>query len=326
MTGFWLTLCMLLTYLIILVTRLIINKTGSNLLSSDTFALVLGTVPIYICAFLYFFMMKRPPAMPASHVSLSKKQIVILYFIGEACLTVGNLIGVVLGLVINSIFKIQSSNTTIQMLSKTNIPVLLIVAIIIGPIFEELIYRKFFIDRVGGYVPAAAIIMSGLCFGLFHQNLYQFFYTTALGCLFAFIYLSTGKNLINTLMHILMNFIHSFVPFIIMRHINLDVLTESAGDLSKMLSTASENPDAMMGTLKTIYTPWFIMLMIYSIFIFAAAIIGVIFFIIHFKLIKSLVPKGFTDTKTALKQILIQPFIITFIVTHIALAVLTLII
>ena len=321
MTGFWLTACMILTYAVILTVKFILNATGSNLLSNTSFTLALGTIPIYICNIPYFVMMKKQPAKPATHISLSKKQIVIIYFICEACLIVGNLIGVVSGLIINIIFKAGSSNVTMSALGQSNLFVTFLIAVIIGPIFEELIYRKFFLDRVGGYVPAAAIIMSGLCFGFFHQNLYQFFYATALGFLFAFIYISTGKNIINTVLHMLMNFIHTFLPFVILAHIDLGALTESAGDLTKMLSVASENPDGLIEMVKNIYTPWFIVFMIYGMLVFAVGIVGLVLLILHFKLFISLIPKGFTDTKTALQQIFTRPFIIAFIAFHIILAI-----
>ena len=324
-TGMFITLLMVISYAIIFTARYFLTKSGSNLLSDTGFVLILGTVPTYISAILYFFLMKRPPAKPASHVSLSKKQLVILYFICEACLTIGNLIGVVFGLIVNLIFKVQSANTTMQLLEKTNLLVLFIIAILVGPIFEELIFRKFLLDKVGGYVPGAAIIMSGLLFGLFHQNLYQFFYATALGCIFAFLYISTGKNTINTLFHIAINFIHSFIPIVLMSHIDLNALM-NMGDTSQLLSEATTDPNAVMETLSTIYTPWFILFMIYSFIVFIVAIVGVILFVVHFKLIKSLIPKGFTDTKTALKQILTRPFIIICIVFYLALTVISMVI
>ena len=68
-----------------------------------------------------------------------------------------------------------------------------------APVVEEFIFRKFLIDRVYRYGEWVAILTSGLMFGLFHENLAQFFFATLIGCFFAFFYilrvlrLLTGK-------------------------------------------------------------------------------------------------------------------------------------
>jgi len=72
---------------------------------------------------------------------------------------------------------------------------------IIIPILEELIFRKLLIDSTSKYGFGAAILLSAFTFGIFHGNFTQFFYATALGLLFAYIYASTGKLRYSVLLH-----------------------------------------------------------------------------------------------------------------------------
>ncbi len=76
-----------------------------------------------------------------------------------------------------------------------------LIAGVSAPIFEELIFRKLLLDRLRPMGDRAAIWISGVAFGLFHMNLYQFFYATLLGLIFAGIALKTGKIHHTMLLH-----------------------------------------------------------------------------------------------------------------------------
>lgn len=52
---------------------------------------------------------------------------------------------------------------------------------IIGPIFEEILFRKILIDKTIKYGARISIIISALLFGLFHGNVNQFFYAFLMG-------------------------------------------------------------------------------------------------------------------------------------------------
>ncbi len=75
---------------------------------------------------------------------------------------------------------------------------------VFAPIGEEFLFRKLLLDRVRPFGDQAAIWITAVAFGLFHLNLYQFFYATALGVLFAGVVVKTGK-----LWHTIV--LHSFV-------------------------------------------------------------------------------------------------------------------
>ncbi len=85
-----------------------------------------------------------------------------------------------------------------------------LLAIIVAPIFEELIFRKLVLDRVGSFGEAPAVLCSALLFGLAHQNAGQFFLAFLLGLLFARIYLHTGKIVYTMLLHFMINLTATF--------------------------------------------------------------------------------------------------------------------
>ena len=78
--------------------------------------------------------------------------------------------------------------------------------VIIGPIFEEWIFRKEIISRARRYGEKTAIVFSALAFGLFHMNLFQFFYAFALGLVFGYVYVRTSKLRYSIAMHMIINF------------------------------------------------------------------------------------------------------------------------
>lgn len=80
-----------------------------------------------------------------------------------------------------------------------------LVTVVVAPIFEELVFRKFVLDRVGDLGEGIAVLSSALIFGLAHQNAGQFFLAFFLGLLFARIYLRTGKIVYTMLLHFLIN-------------------------------------------------------------------------------------------------------------------------
>lgn len=91
----------------------------------------------------------------------------------------------------------------------------ILVPVVIGPIVEELIFRKIMLDRIRCYGETTAIIFSAICFGLFHGNLVQFLYAFAVGVFLGYVYCKTGKVLLTMLMHMLLNGFSSGIMLII---------------------------------------------------------------------------------------------------------------
>ena len=118
--------------------------------------------------------------------------------------------------------------------------------VIVGPIFEEWLFRKQLIDHTRKYGEKTAIVLSGLAFGLFHMNLFQFFYAFLLGIMFGYVYTRTSKLRYSTAMHMIINFNGGVLAPWVLTRVDLDQLekvSEAAenGNTAAMTQWASQN-------------------------------------------------------------------------------------
>lgn len=78
---------------------------------------------------------------------------------------------------------------------------------LLAPIFEEMFCRGFLLQTFKKYGTIFAMFMSGLIFGLIHQNLFQLTYTVIFGIALAMITVSTKSIVPSLIAHIIMNFL-----------------------------------------------------------------------------------------------------------------------
>ncbi|KQT16832.1 CAAX protease [Chryseobacterium sp. Leaf404] len=86
----------------------------------------------------------------------------------------------------------------------TNDPaVMIIMAVIMAPIFEEIIFRGIIQKGLinNGVVPWKAILLASVLFGLIHGNPWQFVGATLLGCVLGLVYYKTKSLLLPMLLH-----------------------------------------------------------------------------------------------------------------------------
>ncbi len=110
-----------------------------------------------------------------------------------------------LGSLLNTLSSLIAGNTVEQMSGEiVGSPMWEMVLLIglAGPFCEELVFRGYLFQNLKrGNRAAAAAILSGLLFGLFHLNFNQFAYAAALGILFALAAEAGGSLWISVLMH-----------------------------------------------------------------------------------------------------------------------------
>lgn len=128
--------------------------------------------------------------------------------------------------------------------------------VIVGPIFEEWLFRKQLIDHTRKYGEKTAILLSGLAFGLFHMNLFQFFYAFLLGLMFGYVYTRTSKLRYSTAMHMIINFNGGVLAPWVLTRVDLDQLekvSEAAenGNAAAMEQWASQNVEGL--TIMLVY-------------------------------------------------------------------------
>jgi membrane protease YdiL (CAAX protease family) len=143
-----------------------------------------------------------------------------LFLICQALTLLGSIIGSTVTGFIGSIIGREPVSQVTELIENSPLWLIFIVAVVIGPIIEELIFRKLLIDKLARYGDRVAILVSGIAFGLFHGNFEQFFYAAMLGLLFAFVYTKTGKLIHTALLHMAVNFIGSVIAMPVTRAMN----------------------------------------------------------------------------------------------------------
>lgn len=89
---------------------------------------------------------------------------------------------------------------------------------IIAPVIEEYIFRGLILNRLRPLGDKAAIVFSAVMFGLMHGNLSQFLYATAIGIVFGYLAVKTGRIFYSSILHIAVN---SYTTFVVMGVLNI---------------------------------------------------------------------------------------------------------
>lgn len=147
----------------------------------------------------------------------------------------GNMIGTVLMMAAGFLKGEPIANDVQEMILTMEPWLILVVAVIAAPVMEELVFRKFLLDRIAGFGHWTAMIVSGVIFGIAHGNFYQFFYAFGLGMVFAYIYLHTGKISYTIGFHMLINFCGSILPMALLDLIEKNVVLGSFLTISNMM-------------------------------------------------------------------------------------------
>ena len=81
-----------------------------------------------------------------------------------------------------------------------------IAVVIIAPLFEEILFRGFVFDQVERHFsPTAAVIVSGLLFGVYHLNVFQGTFASVLGIVLGLSLLWTNSIRIPIIIHLVNN-------------------------------------------------------------------------------------------------------------------------
>ena len=242
-----------------------------NKLSASSWWTWLGTmVPMYLVAVPLGLLIMRglPTRTPEDH-KLSGK--VFLEFLPMCfCLMfAGNLIGTFLSMGLSG----GAAENAVAELAMDNSFLKVLMMVILAPLLEEYICRKQIIDRTRQYGEKISVFLSALIFGLLHQNLFQFFYAFALGLLFGFVYIRTGRLRYTILLHGIINFMGGVVAPWIVSTVDLDALVIL-------------DPNASIAE----FTAWYKeilsglgLLMVYSTILLGLAITGLVLLIKRFK-------------------------------------------
>jgi membrane protease YdiL (CAAX protease family) len=161
----------------------------------------------------YYLIRKIPDSSMGEEVRLKPTHFLVLFFICTATMYITNFFSVILTTIIallkgDNIFDL---NPLMDAITGSNFILTLLYASLVAPIVEEIIFRKLLLNKLRRFGDVPAILLTAFAFGLFHLNLSQFFYATALGMIFAYIAVRTNTIKYTILLHIMINFIGTVV-------------------------------------------------------------------------------------------------------------------
>ena len=195
-----------------------------SVLSTWWISWVLSIVPLYTVGIgLMWLILKKIPVSPhnTDHAvnltaTVEKPPFrfghwLILLVIAFGCMTAGGLLGNIIMAILSAALDYDYANALNEIIAVSPTWATLIGTCICAPLGEELLFRKLLIDRTRRFGDLPSILISGLLFGLFHGNLFQFFYAAAVGMILAYVYTRTGKYGWCVAMHAVVNFMGGVV-------------------------------------------------------------------------------------------------------------------
>ena len=192
---------------------------------TSVFTLLLNAVCMYgfgLCAFYpIVHSMRRVDEVGSS---ISFKEFLVFFCVAQAFMLGGSLIGQWLNGMIETVLSVFTGiDWTIgydvgELLEEAPVWITIPIVAILGPIVEELLFRKLMIDRFSVYGDRIAIIVSAVAFGLFHGNFYQLFYAAFLGLILGYMYTKTRNILYPVLLHISINLLSTLASWLVLPH------------------------------------------------------------------------------------------------------------
>lgn len=278
----------------------------SDFIFSVNMQILVNSIIMYVVGFLILSIGLKKQNLPQVKLqrhSMTAGDILKAFCMCYAVLIASNLIGTMITTLIGVLKGSPVINPIEQIVTEMSIPVLFFFTVICAPIFEELFFRKFLIDRVVSFGEVPAVLLSGFMFGLFHGNLSQFPYAFTIGIFFGMIYIRTGKLLYTIILHAMVNFLGSVVSVIIINNFSVDLLNAlSVADASIAELLTPEN---MMSIA---------VLLLFELLIFILVIIGIILWIFNWKKINFYTREHDMPRGTRFKNVLLNTGMIAYMI------------
>lgn len=185
---------------------------------------LISSGPLYLIAMPAGLMLMRAvPELPTRRFGMTPGRFVTLLLMCLPIMYGGNIIGTVLSAVLSG----GAAENSVANLAMANDPAMLVFGVILAPIFEEWMFRKQIISRTRRYGEKLSILLSALMFGLFHLNLFQFFYAFGLGLMFGYVYMRTSQLRYSIAMHMIVNFNGSVLAPWVISQVDLEALANA---------------------------------------------------------------------------------------------------
>ncbi|MBR2521475.1 MAG: CPBP family intramembrane metalloprotease [Oscillospiraceae bacterium] len=227
-------------------------------------------VPMYLIGLpLAVRVMRKVPAYAPGKQSISAGEFIVIAVVCVFMMYAGNVVGLMVNSLINSFKAEVAADPVTELLSGDNSAAKIIVAVVIGPLVEEFVFRRLLIDRMRIYGERMAVFTTAALFGLYHGNFTQMFYAFALGLVFGYVYIRTGRLRFSAGLHIAVNFFGAVVAPELLRH----------ADIPSIQDALTLGPDALLDTI----TPWTAAYAAYAFLIFGLSVTGLVLLCVYRK-------------------------------------------
>ncbi len=231
-----------ITTLLQIIAAVVVKLAVPQLYDKSWFIWALSFIPLYFCAIPIGSLIIKPvPVLTVQTKKLGFGKLMTFLAMSFAIMYIGNIIGTLLNAGIGALKGSEPINPLEALMTDSNVYLELLVVAIVAPVMEELIFRKMLIDRIRVYGEGTAILVSGLMFGLFHGNLFQFFYAFGLGCLFAYIYLRTGRVRYTMILHALINGFGVLISQLAVKGVDTGALNMNVENPEKLIKAVEGN-------------------------------------------------------------------------------------
>ena len=232
------------------------SRLFAYLLPAELFAdyyLVWIMLPMYlVCVPAGYFMIRGLPA--TGHLTQEKTfgpgQLILAILIMYGMMYAGNLVGTFLNMIISALAGTDATYAALEVVTTLDPLQNLLIVGLLGPVIEELFFRKFLIDRLNRFGEVAAIVISASAFGLFHGNITQFFYATLIGLVLGYIYEKSGKIHYSIIAHATLNILSGVIAGWLLQVTGYSELTSTISlleeDFEALLSYVTEHLGSLL--------------------------------------------------------------------------------
>ena len=215
---------------------------------------------------------RKVPVLPAEKGPMTVGRYLCIILICIFMMEAGNVVGLLIQGLMENVVGGLPANPIETFATDDSLILRILFMVILAPLIEEFIFRRVLIDRMRPYGEKLAVVTSALMFGLFHGNLSQMFYAFALGLVFGYVYLRTGRLRYTVGLHMLINFFGGILSVELTKWAapGLEAL-ESLGDLDPASLMESGVPD-----LSAALTPGVIAFGLYVVVLLGCAVAGLV--------------------------------------------------
>lgn len=165
---------------------------------------VVGIPVVLICV-------RKMPGQPPERIPFPLRRLAEYFVAGYGLMYLGSLLGTQVGDFLSRLLGRSVHNGVAGLVTGSSLWLNLILVTLMAPVVEEFLFRKVIVDRLRPFGERAAVLASALMFGLFHGNVYQFFYAFSVGIILGLAYVRSGRLGFPILLHMLMNGLGSLV-------------------------------------------------------------------------------------------------------------------